>query len=161
MASPLTRSTHDSTESTLVEVWAPWCSACTSLEEDLLTVAASRADRVRLERVNVASDGERAAELRVMATPTLIGFQNGIEVSRTTGRVSRTDLEELFDALAEGRRPVAPRRRTESVLAIGSGTAIAIGGVLMGPSPALTIIGIAVASVGILQAAWGWNANRS
>mgnify|MGYP001818814277 FL=1 len=114
-----------------------------------------------MERVNVASDGERAAELRVMATPTLIGFQNGIEVSRTTGRVSRTDLEELFDALAGGRRPAAPRRRTESILAIGSGAAMAIGGLLMGPSPALTMIGIVVASVGILQAAWGWNANRS
>ena len=160
MASPRARSTHDSTEPTLVAVWAPWCSACTSLEEDLLTVAASRADRVRLERVNVASEGERAAELRVMATPTLIGYHDGIEVSRTTGRVSRGDLEDLFDAVAEGRRPVAPQRRTESVLAIGSGTAMAIGGVLMGPSPALTMIGIAVASVGILQAAWGWHANR-
>jgi hypothetical protein len=56
---------------------------------------------------------------------------------------------------------MAPRRRTESILAIGSGMAMAIGGVLMGPAPALTMIGIAVASVGILQAAWGWNANRS
>jgi len=61
----------------LVEVWAPWCSACKAMEDDLLAVADRFDGSVKLERVNAADQPDVVDQLGVMGTPTLIGFSGG------------------------------------------------------------------------------------
>lgn len=146
---------------TLVEVWAPWCSACKAIEPDLLEEAAEWSGRVRLERVDVASDFERSSELRVMGTPTLIGIRDGSEVFRYTGRLSRDDIRGLFANLADGSGTTRPSRRSESVLSIGAGGLLVAAGAAIGPSLPLAIVGLGVLSLGLAMLMRGQRADRS
>ncbi len=133
---------------TLIEVWAPWCSACRAIEQDLLDVAESHREEVVLQRIDASSDPSRARELGVLGTPSFVGVKDGQEVFRRTGRLSRTDIEDMFAALATD-APLEPRRRAdESVLAVGAGVVLIVAGVVTGPSLPLVIIGGALMAGG-------------
>jgi thioredoxin-like negative regulator of GroEL len=153
-------SIDEATVPTLIEVWAPWCSACKAMEGDLLDVAGDHAGRVRLEQVNAAEDADRAKALSVMATPTLIGYHDGVEVFRSTGRASRSELEDLFRALEAG-EPAPQTGRTESILAIGAGATLLAASAITGMSLGLAAIGIAVLSFGAVRMLRRWYADRS
>ncbi len=153
-------STDEATVPTLIEVWAPWCSACKAMEGDLLDVAGEHAEMVRLEQVNAAENADRVKALSVMATPTLIGYHDGVGVFRSTGRASRSELEDMFRALEAG-KPAPPAGRTESILAVGAGIVLIAASAITGPSLGLAAIGVAVLSFGAVRLLRRWHADRS
>lgn len=153
-------STDEATVPTLIEVWAPWCSACTAMESDLQTVADEHVGRVRLEKVNAAEDADRTKALSVMATPTLIGYRDGAEVFRSTGRASRSELDEMFQALESG-EGTPTTGRTESILAVGAGAVLIGAAAVTGPSLGLAAIGVVVLSFGGVRLLRRWHADRS
>lgn len=112
-------------------------------------MARSFAGRVDLQLVNVVDDPERVLALGVRATPTLIGFRDGTEAFRVTGRRSPAELAELFAALAEER---APRRRAgqDTVLRVGTGLALLGLGLGLGPAWPLLAAGAAVVVYGMV-----------
>lgn len=126
---------------TLIEVWAPWCSACRAVEPDLLAVAESRQGEVVLQRVDASTDQSRARDLGVLGTPSFVGIKDGREVFRRTGRQSRTEIEDMFEALANDVHLQPRRRDNESVLAVAAGAVLVVAGMLTGPSFPLAIIG--------------------
>lgn len=146
---------------TLIEVWASSCSSCEAMEPDLLAVANHFDGRVTLQQVNAAVEPARARELRAMATPTLIGLRNGVEVFRSTGRASRSELEAMFSSLEIDEHPTAPIRRSEVVLAVGAGFALLGFGLVAGPSIPLLVIGAVVLSAAFLPHVRRWRAHRS
>lgn len=136
---------------TLIEVWAPWCSACRAVESDLVAVAESYEGRVALERVDAAADAARTSALGVMGTPAFVGVRDGVEVFRRTGRASRHEIEAMFQGLDDGSHPGAPRRRTETALSIAAGAVLVAAAAFTGPSWPLAIIG---GSMMLLGSAW-------
>ena len=134
---------------TLVEVWAPWCSTCRDVEPDVATAAAARAGKVRLERVDASTDPDRGRDLKVMATPTFIGFRDGAEVFRRTGRPTRADLDSMFDALAEGSQPPRMPRRTEAMLSSASGAVLLVAAVVTSSIVPLGVVGAGFLFVGV------------
>lgn len=125
----------------LIEVWAPWCSACRAVEPDVLAVAESHRRDVVLERVDASTDRSRVSELGVLGTPSFVGIKHGRVVFRRTGRLSRTEIEDMFDALANDVHLKPRGRHDESVLAIAAGAVLVVAGMLTGPSLPLAISG--------------------
>ena len=160
MTDPSSASTAEATVPTLIEVWAPWCSACKAMESDLQAAASHHAGRVRLEQVNAAEEADRARALSVMATPTLIGYRDGIEVFRSTGRASRSELDDMFQALESG-EGTPTIGRTESILAVSAGAALIGAAVITGSSVGLAAIGVIVLSFGAVRLLRRWHADRS
>lgn len=136
----------DTAGPTLVEVWAPWCSACRAMRRDFESVAAAYRGRVRVERLD-ASQG--ADTLGVRATPTLIGYVGDDEVFRVAGRRTRRELEELFEQLSEGSAAARSWSATDVVVRLGAGTVLAVIGLLAGPAWPLVAIGAAVCASGV------------
>ena len=141
---------HTDAETTvprLVEVWAPWCSVCKAMEDDLLAVADRFDGSVKLERVNAADQPDVVDQLGVMGTPTLIGFSGGAEVYRSTGRASPLELEAVFEALGRGAPLPSGARSSDLVLRFGSGGVLVALGLATGPSVPLVLVGVGVLSM--------------
>lgn len=133
----------------VVEVWAPTCSACRAMQPDVDDVVAEYGDRVGFRAVNAAVEPDLVRSLGVKATPTLIGFRDGVEVFRVAGRRSLGELRGLFDAAA-GTADPGNVGRTDTALRVGAGGVLATAGLLAGPAWPLVVIGGAVVAAGLI-----------
>jgi hypothetical protein len=112
------------------------------------SVAATYKADVDLVTIDISIDPDAARSLGVKGTPTLIGIQNGEEVFRHTGRLTRVDLEHLFSALA---RDESPRRiNSDLVLRLGAGAVLMVLGVAAGPVCPLVGVGGVIFALGLL-----------
>ncbi|MFW2382347.1 MAG: thioredoxin family protein [Acidimicrobiales bacterium] len=128
---------------TLVEVMAPHCVECRAMQPDLDAVANEFDDRVDLVVLDATVRTEEAADLRVLGTPTLIAVKSGVEVARFTGRRTKTELRELFAAVAEGDvASVSKRSNSDRTVWTVAGALLAVVGAVTGPSWLLLAIGL-------------------
>jgi thioredoxin 2 len=81
----------------LLDIWAPWCVPCRSMEPVVEEIASTLAGRLRVARMNVDDNPEAMARLRIQGVPTLIIFEDGREVARMIGV---RDKDELMRRLA-------------------------------------------------------------
>lgn len=81
----------------IVDVWSQTCPPCRKLWPVLVEVATRHEGRVRV--VEISTDAERGLlqSLQVRATPTLIMFDAGEELGRTTGFRPRSWFDEMID----------------------------------------------------------------
>lgn len=141
------------TRPTILEVWAPTCVECKAMQSDLGEVAEVFSGRVDLKMINAVEESEAVRGLGVRATPTLIGVREGKEVFRIIGRRSRTDLCELFAAVAVGTAaPVVNRQ--DVVVRISAGSVLFVAGLTSGPVWPLVVLGAAVLVYGIAAPLW-------
>jgi thioredoxin len=133
----------------VVDVWAAWCLPCRAIEPSLRQLAREFDGRVELLKVNADEQPDLVRALGVRGIPTLIGFNNGTEVSRQTGARPLSELRALFETALTGRPPLPrrgllPMERTMRSLA---GLALLLVGWLAGPSiPLLGLGGIVLFS---------------
>jgi thioredoxin 2 len=69
----------------LVDFWAPWCGPCKMVAPEFRKVARETAGRFVLAKVNTEEVASLAARFRITAIPTMVLFENGLEVARQTG----------------------------------------------------------------------------
>ena len=74
----------------IVEFYSDSCIPCKQLSPILGGIE----DKVNVYKVNVNFDAELAEKYAVMASPTILFFKGGEEVSRIRGLVKRNALEE-------------------------------------------------------------------
>ena len=101
------------------------------MEPDLLAAADDHPD-VRLARIDATAQPEVASSLQVRGTPTILGFLDGEEVFRHTGRLGRTELDQLFDSLGGGGAP--PTGATDGWIRVAAGLALAAVALLVDPA---------------------------
>lgn len=140
-------------EPTILEIWAPTCAECKAMQPDLDDTAQAFSDRVDVMMINAADELETVKGLGVRATPTLIGVREGEEVFRIAGRRSRTELNELFEAMGPG--GLVPRfSRQDAVVRVFAGLALLGIGLAGGPVWPLVILGAAVLTYGMAPMLW-------
>jgi len=80
----------------LVDFWATWCMPCRMLAPTIEELAEDLEGKVIVGKVNVDDDPDLARKYRVASIPTLIVFENGAEVRRSVGVISREDILDML-----------------------------------------------------------------
>lgn len=87
----------------LVDLWATWCGPCRTVSPALEQLAAERAGRLKLVKVDVDAAPALARRFEVQAVPTLLVLRDGQVVSRQAGAAPLPALRRWVDgALGTG-----------------------------------------------------------
>jgi thioredoxin 2 len=84
----------------LVDFWAPWCGPCRTVGPVLEQIAAERAGRIKIGKLNVDENPRLAARFQVSAIPMLMIFRGPLLVDEIRGAVPRATIEARLSKLA-------------------------------------------------------------
>jgi thioredoxin len=82
-------------ELTVVDFWAPWCTACKALMPGLEKATAEK--EIKLVKVNVDESADFAKSFGVRSIPCVILFKNDEEVHRFLGNKSYPEVSQILD----------------------------------------------------------------
>ena len=82
----------------LVDFWAAWCGPCKMIAPILDELANEYAGKVKICKVDVASNPETPAKFNVRGIPTLILFKDSNIEATKVGALSKTQLVEFIEA---------------------------------------------------------------
>ena len=84
----------------LVDFWADWCGPCHAIAPTIDAVAEELQGRAKVGKVDVDANPKLAETFGIRSIPTLILFQNGVEVNRIIGAVSQGELQKKLEEMA-------------------------------------------------------------
>lgn len=80
----------------LVDFYADWCGPCKMISPILEELAKELAGKVKIFKVNVDKDEELSDSYNVWTIPALIVFNDGKEINRTAGFLSKQKILSLL-----------------------------------------------------------------
>lgn len=83
----------------LVEFYSDTCIPCKQMSPVLGDIEDDYEERLKVVKVNVNFDAELAADYSVMASPTILFFKDGEEVTRLRGLQKKADIEAVVKIL--------------------------------------------------------------
>jgi thioredoxin 1 len=88
----------------LVDFFATWCGPCQVLMPVLKQVKDSLGERISIIKIDVDKNQAIAAQYQVRGVPTMILFQNGKQLWRQSGVLSK---EQIIKTVLEKSHPIA------------------------------------------------------
>ncbi len=86
----------------LVDLWAPWCGPCNSIEPVVEKLAGVYGDQIRFTRCNVDHNPKASDKYGIKGLPALMFFKGGKLVDKLTGMVPMSIIEDAIkDCLKE------------------------------------------------------------
>jgi thioredoxin 2 len=82
----------------LVDFWSPLCVHCQNLNLVIEKLAREKAGKLKIAKVDTQFQQELAFRFGVLGVPTLILYQNGREINKTTGALQKQQLENWIDS---------------------------------------------------------------
>ena len=92
----------------LVDLWAPWCGPCNSIEPVFETLAEAYSDQFRFARCNVDHNPQTPDKYGIKGIPALMFFKGGKLVDKLTGLVPRSTIEDAIRKCLSGSELVEP-----------------------------------------------------
>jgi thioredoxin 2 len=69
----------------LLDMWAPWCGPCKMIAPVIEELAAEKAGRLKVAKMNVDENPATSERFNVRSIPALLVFKGGREVDRIVG----------------------------------------------------------------------------
>lgn len=82
----------NSSKPVLVDFFATWCGPCQMLAPILKEVKDELGDSVSIIKIDVDKNQSLASQFQVRGVPTMLLFQNGKQVWRQSGVLSKQDI---------------------------------------------------------------------
>jgi thioredoxin 1 len=82
----------------LIDFFATWCGSCKTLAPILKQVKDNLGERITILKIDVDKNEQLASKYQVRGVPTMILFQNGKQLWRQSGVLSK---EEIIKTLIE------------------------------------------------------------
>jgi thioredoxin len=92
----------------LVDLWAPWCGPCNSIEPVVEKLAKAYGDEIRFTRCNVDHNPQTPDKYGIKGIPTLLFFKRGKLIDKLTGLVPMSIIEGAIRKCLSGSELVEP-----------------------------------------------------
>ena len=79
----------------LVDFNAEWCGPCKMMKPVLEEISTSNND-IKIVSINVDDEDELASKYNISSIPCLVLIENGEEINRSIGLISRSDLDSFI-----------------------------------------------------------------
>ena len=76
----------------LVDFYATWCGPCKMLAPVLKQVKEELGDRIKIIKIDTDKNQELASKYQVRSVPTMILFQNGKQLWRQSGLLTKAEI---------------------------------------------------------------------
>jgi thioredoxin 1 len=80
----------------LIDFFGTWCGPCQMLAPILKQVKDNLGDRISIIKIDVDKNQELAAKYQVRGVPTMLLFQNGKQLWRQSGVLSKEEIVKLI-----------------------------------------------------------------
>ena len=77
----------------LVDCWAPWCGPCRMVAPILEQLASEYGGRVKVAKLNVDENPQKASQYAIQSIPTLLLFKDGRLANRLVGALPKGEIE--------------------------------------------------------------------
>ena len=92
----------------LVDLWAPWCGPCNSIEPVVEKLAEAYGDQIRFARGNVDHNSKTPDKYGIKGIPTLMFFKGGKLIDKLSGMVPMSTIEDAIRKCLSGSELVEP-----------------------------------------------------